>query len=91
MIHAPKSTTPVRPAFFADALNVATLNAIASSTLPTGFSVARIGTDGSASEIYAWSGTGWEDDINGGPVTSTDINGLVRFGNPSSTDISFSW
>lgn len=91
MVHAPKSTTPVRPLFLAENLDVTTLNAIASSALPTGFSVARIGNDGSAAELYAWDGSAWQDDINCGPVTSTDINGPVRFGNPSSTDISFAW
>lgn len=91
MIHAPKSASPVRPLFVAENLDVAALNAVASSALPTGFSVARIGNDGSAAELYAWDGSSWQDDINGGPVTSTSITGNVRFGNPSSTDISFAW
>lgn len=91
MIHAPKSTSPVRPLFVAEDLDVATLNAVASSVLPAGFSVARIGNDGSAAELYAWDGSSWQDDINGGPVTSTSITGNVRFGNPSAIDIYFSW
>ena len=91
MTHAPKSTSPIRPLFHATSLNATTLNAAASSTLPTGFAVERIDSGGSAAELYEWNGSQWEDGINGGPVTSTSITGAVRFVNPSSADISFSW
>lgn len=91
MTHAPKSTSPIRPLFHADDLDVTTLNAKASSSLPPGFAVERIDSGGSAAELYEWNGSQWEDGINGGPVSSTSITGTVRFVNPSSTDISFPW
>jgi hypothetical protein len=91
MTTAPKSTSPIRPLVHATSLDVTSLNASASSSLPTGFAVERIDSGGSAAEIYEWTGSQWEDGINGGPVSSTSITGTVRFANPSSTDISFAW
>lgn len=91
MTQAPKSISPIRPLLHATSLDVATLNAAASSSLPAGFAVERLDSGGSAAELYEWTGTQWEDGINGGPVTSTSVTGVVRFGNPSSTDISFTW
>jgi len=91
MIHAPKSASPIRPLVLAKELDVTSINTAASSALPTGFSVERLDSGGSAAEIYDWTGSQWEDGINGGPVTSTDLTGTVVFQNPSNTDISFTW
>lgn len=91
MANAPKTTTPIRPLFQAESLDAPTLNAKASSALPSGFGVAKLGSDGSVVELYTWTGSEWEDGINGGPVTVTSMTGLVYFVNPSSTDISFAW
>lgn len=90
MTHAPKIASPIQPLFVATDLDVASLNTAASSTLPVGFSVESI-FEGSAVEICEWTGSEWEDGINGGPVTSTSITGTVRFVNPSSVNISFDW
>jgi len=91
MNEAPKSPSPTRPLLLATDLCVANLNAAASSAIPTGFSVERLDSGGSAAELYEWTGTQWEDGINGGPVSSTSVTGTVVFKNPSSTDISFTW
>lgn len=88
---APKSTSPIWPLFLAVGLDVTTLNAAASSALPTGFTVERIASNGSADEIYVWDGTQWEDQLTLTVVTSTSVNGTVVFQNPSNTDISFTW
>jgi len=91
MTTAPKSTSPIRPLISADSLDVTQINAKANSSLPAGFSVERVDSSGSAAEIYTWTGTEWEDGINGGPVTSTAVTGVTRFVNPSSTDIDINW
>lgn len=91
MTQAPKSTSPIRPLVQATDLDVTSLNTAASSSLPTGFAVERLDSGGSAAELYEWTGTQWEDGINGGTVISTSITGTVVFKNPSSTDISFTW
>jgi hypothetical protein len=91
MTHAPKSTSPLQPLFQSTNLDVTALNAVASSSLPTGFTVERIASNGAADLIYSWDGTQWEDQLTLTAVTSTAITGTVRFVNPSSTDISFAW
>ena len=91
MTHAPKSTSPVQPLFQATNLDVTSLNTAASSSLPTGFTVERIASNGAADLIYSWDGTQWEDQLTLTPVSSASITGTVRFVNPSSTDVSFSW
>ena len=71
----------------ADSFNIQDLPAKAQQSLPNGFTVLEI----SAGNIYGWSGTGWEDEINGGPVSSTSITGTVHFRNPATYDVEFVW
>lgn len=91
MTEAPKSTSPIQPLFLAVHLDVTSLNNAASSALPTGFTVERIASNGAADLIYTWDGSQWEDQLTLSPVASSDITGTIRFVNPSSTDISFTW
>lgn len=73
-------------------LDIQTLPTKAQQLLPAGFAVLEIDGSGSAVNIYAWTGSGWEDDINGGPVeASTDITGMVHFRNPAAYDVEFVW
>jgi hypothetical protein len=88
---APKTTSPIRPLIHAEGLDVTQLNAKADSALPTGFQVQRLHTDGSAVEIYEWTGANWEDVFTLSEVTSTSVTGVVRFVNPSATDIDINW
>ena len=88
---APKSTSPLRPLLHAEGLDVAQINTKADSTLPAGFRVERLHSDGSAVEIYEWNGIAWEDLLTLTTVTSTSLTGVVRFPNPSSTDIDINW
>ncbi len=88
MTHAPKSTSPIRPIFIAQGLDIANLSA---SQLPVGFSVERLDSSLGAAEIYTWTGSGWEDAITLIPVTTTSINGLIRFMNPAAYDIGITW
>jgi len=74
------------------ALDIQSLPTKAQQPLPTGFAVLEIDGSGGAVNIYAWNGTGWEDDINGGPVTSaTTITGTVHFRNSATYDVEFVW
>jgi len=76
----------------ATALNIQTLPSKAQQSLPPGFEVLEIGSGGSAVNVYGWTGSGWEDGINGGPVTAaTSITGTVHFRNPADYDVEFVW
>jgi len=87
---SPKSTSPIQPLFQATGLDIASLNAAASPSLPDGFTVERI-TNGAADQIYQWTGTQWEDQFTLSPVSFTSINGMVRFINPATYDVEFVW
>lgn len=89
MIDAPKSSCPIRPLFHAESLTLADLPGKASSTLPEDFQVQKMASGGNAEAIYFWDGTAFVDD-EFTPVVSP-ITGTIRFVNPSSTDISFTW
>ena len=89
MSDAPKSACPIRPLFHVEGLTLADLPGKASSTLPTDFQVQKLASGGNAEAIYFWDGSAFVDD-EFNPVTSP-ITGVVRFVNPSSTDISFAW
>lgn len=88
---APKSTSPIRPLFQAQSLDVTQLNSKADSALPPGFKVERIHAEGYADQVFEWNGTAWEDALTLTEVTLTDLSGVVRFPNPSSTDIDINW
>lgn len=76
----------------ATSLDIQTLQTKAQQALPFGFTVMEINGSGSAVNIYAWNGTGWEDDVNGGLVTAaTSITGTVHFRNPATYDVEFVW
>lgn len=89
MITAYKSTCPIKTCFHAQGLSLSDLASQASSALPSNFQVLKIGAGGSADATYIWDGSAFVDD-EFNPVT-TPITGLIRFVNPSSTDISFDW
>lgn len=81
------STSPIQPIVYAQNFDVCGLSCTTATTLPVGFQVRKL--DGNGSTVASWSftGSGWEDDATGSPVTSTAINGLVSFYNPAAYDI----
>lgn len=89
MITAYKSTCPLKTCFHAQGLSLSDLASKASGPLPTNFQVLKIGTGGSAEATYIWDGSAFVDDEFNS--ATTPITGLVRFVNPSTTDITFVW
>lgn len=89
MIIAYKSSCPIQGNYQANALPLVDLDTKAGSALPTDFQVLKIGSGGSAEATYTWDGSAFVDD-EFNPVT-TPITGSIRFVNPSSTDILFTW
>jgi len=89
MIIAYKSTCPIQCNYQANDLSLADLTTKAIATLPTDFQVLKIGSGGSAEATYTWDGSAFVDD-EFNPVTGL-ITGTIRFVNPSSTDIDFTW
>jgi len=78
--------------YVSTALDIQTLLAKAQQALPSGFEVLEIDGGGGAMSIYTWIGSGWEDGINGGPMTaSTSITGTVHFRNSATYDVEFVW
>ncbi len=75
----------------ATAFDIQSLPSKTQQPLPSGFEALEI-NGGSVDNIYAWTGSEWEDGINGGVVTSpTSITGTVHFRNPSSHDVEIVW
>jgi len=72
----------------ATSFDIQTLPSKAQQDVPASFLVINIFTG----NVYAWTGSGWEDGINGGSVTAaTAITGTVHFRNPADYDVEFVW
>lgn len=70
--------------------NIAVLSSKAYQVLPVGFEV-LVMTSGSASSIYGWNGTAWEDEVLSEIVEETNITGAIHFRNPADYDVEFVW
>jgi hypothetical protein len=88
-LHA--NLSPIQPVVYAQGLDVTTISCSTASALPAGLQVRKLDSSGGTLSSHSFTGSGWEDDSTGLPVTSTAINGLVSFYNPSGHDIGITW